>query len=372
MANRAVTVSSWQMAALFLTFVTGSSIVNIPAPLTGAAENAAWISLWIANGLGMLMLSCVLYLHRKFPDMTLIEYSRQTVGRVFTVVIAVPFFLMTFVMLADIVGDIGNFFRSTMMRETPTYVFHLLTLFTAALTVRSGIEVMARMFTFLLFIIYMSSTAVILLTLPSYRAEHLLPLFPHGFEPVLHGAYMAWGFPYAEIVIFSMILPFVRKDREPLGKFMFAALFINGLALTLAIVCTIMALGPMSANIKYSLFTLARLIEVAEIIERIEAITGIALITGSYMKATIVLFAINLGVSRLLRLQDERILIFPIAFVALMLSLTMFKNELEVMEHVGVVWPLFITVAGVVPFLAVTIAAAFKSDRKGSETNVLE
>ena len=54
--KKRITVSSRQMATLFLSFLTGSAIVNIPAPLTGAAKNAAWVSLWMANGLGMLLL----------------------------------------------------------------------------------------------------------------------------------------------------------------------------------------------------------------------------------------------------------------------------------------------------------------------------
>ena len=270
---------------------------------------------------------------------------------------------MAFMMLANVVADIGGFFKSTMMRETPTYVFHFLILLTAAMTVRSGIEVMARMFTLLLITIFIFSAIVILLTLPAYRVELLMPLFPKGFKPVLHGVYLAYGFPYAELILFSMVLPFVRKDQEPLGKFMFVSLLISGLSLTLVIVCTIMALGPMAGNIKFSLFTLARLIELAEIIERVESVIGMTLIAGSYMKATIVLFVINLGLTQLFQLEDDKILIFPIAFFAGMISLTMFRNELEFIAHVGTVWPLFITVTGVVPILLLTIVTAFKSRR---------
>ena len=190
-----------------------------------------------------------------------------------------------------------------------------------------------------------------------------MPLFPKGFKPVLHGAYIVYGFPYAELILFSMVLPFVRKDQESLGKFMFISLLISGLSLTMVIVCTIMALGPMAGNLKFSLFTLARLIELAEIIERVESVIGMALIAGSYMKATIVLFVINLGLTQLFQLQDDRILIFPIAFFTCMISLSMYKNELEFILHVGTVWPLFITIAGVVPILLLTIVTVFKSHR---------
>ncbi len=48
MMKKGITVSSRQMATLFLSFLTGSAIVNIPAPLTGAAKSAAWVSLWMS------------------------------------------------------------------------------------------------------------------------------------------------------------------------------------------------------------------------------------------------------------------------------------------------------------------------------------
>ncbi len=133
------------------------------------------------------------------------------------------------------------------MRETPTYVFHIVVLFTAALTVRSGIEVMARMFTLLIITIFSFSTIVILLTIPIYRVELLIPLFPHGFKPVLHGAlYGCWISIRRAGLVFNGSS--VCKRQEPLDKFMFTSILISGLSLTLVIVCTIMALGPIAGN----------------------------------------------------------------------------------------------------------------------------
>lgn len=364
MKKKQETVSEFQMAALFLAFLTGSAIVNIPAPLTGAAKNNAWLSLWLANGLGMIVLYCVLYLHQKHPEMTFIQYCQKLIGKVAAYVIAIPLFIMFFIMLSLIVGDIGEFFKSTMMRETPEYIFTSLTLLLAALTVRAGIEVMARMFTLLIYIMFFFSVAVMLLTLPSYHPEFLLPLLSDGFKPVLHGAYIAWGFPYSEIVAFSFLLQFVRKEQAALGKFMYAALIINGIALSAVIVCTVMALGSISADVKFSLFVLARMVDVREIIERIESVIGIALIVGSYMKTAIVLYVINLGLSQLFQLKDDKILIFPIALVVILLSLTNYKNELEFAEFVGMEWPIIITFGGIVPLVVLTLVSAFRQQKK--------
>ncbi|CAM4138401.1 spore germination protein [Paenibacillus alkaliterrae] len=361
--NKQEWISSKQMAALFFAFMTGSSIINIPAPLAGAAKNGAWLSPLLANAMAMLLLACMLYLHRRYPGMTFIDYSRKIIGNWLTLLLSIPLLILVMLDLSYIVLDIGGFFASSMMQATPPVVIHFLVLLTAALTVRGGIEVMARLFSMLIPVMLLAVMIILIFVLPYYHPESLLPLFPGGIKPVVHGAYLAFGFPYAETVLFAMILPLARQEKEnPLGKWMVAALLINGIALFLSILSSIMVLGPLAGEAKYSLFQLARLIQVQNIIERVESIIGIALIVGSLMKTTIMLFIFTVIVSKVLKSHDEKIFVFPVTLFALLLTLTMFNHEVEFFEAVYVVWPLFITMAAVVPFMLVTLVAFFKEE----------
>jgi spore germination protein KB len=272
--------------------------------------------------------------------------------------------MVLFLVLSYIVIDIGGFFSNAMMRETPSYVFYSLILLVAALTARAGIEVMARMFVLLLSYIFIFSIIVLVLSLPHYRVGNLLPVFPEGMKPVIHGAYMAIGFPYGEIIFFSFLLPFVRKEKSnTLQKYMFSVLLIHGFLLILSILCTVMALGPLAGTFKFSLFQLARLINIREIITRIESFIGIALVVGSYMKTTIMLFILKEALSRVLKLNDERILIFPVTFISLLLTLTMFKTETEFVEAVFVALPLVIAIFVVLPLLFITIMVFFNGKK---------
>lgn len=362
------TISSGQMAVLFFSFMLGSSIVNIPQPLVQAAHNGAWLSILIANGFGMLLLACILYLYRKYPNLTLIDYSRRILGKWITLCISIPIIMLLFLILSYIIIDIGGFFTTTMMRETPSYVFHALILLVAALTVQAGIEVMARMFVLLLCYSICFSIAVLLLVSSHYQVENLLPIFPEGIKPAIHGAYMTIGFPYGELVLFSFLLPFVRNEKNnSLQKHMFSILLIHGLLLIISILCTIMVLGSLAGTFKFSLFQLARLINIREILTRVESFIGIALVVGSYMKATIMLFILKEVLSRVLNLKDERILIFPVTLISLLLTLTMFHTELEFMESVFVVEPLALAIVVVLPLLCITIITFFRG--KKIETN---
>ncbi|MGM0874769.1 MAG: GerAB/ArcD/ProY family transporter [Bacillota bacterium] len=362
------TINSGQMAVIFLSFMLGSSIINIPQPLTQSAQNGAWLSILIANGFGMLLLSCILYLYRKNPNYNLIDYSRKILGKWITLFFSIPLVLMPLLQLSYIIIDIGGFFTNAMMRETPSYIFHVLILLVAALTARSGIEVIARMFVLLLCYLIFFSVIVIILVLPYYHVDNLLPIIPDGIKPVIHGAYMTIGFPYGEIVTFSFLLPLIHKEKEKkkdnsLKIYMFSALLLHGFLLMVSILCTIMALGPLAGTVKFSLFELARLINIKEIITRIESLIGIALIVGSYMKTTIMLFILKETLSQVLKLKDKRIIIFPVTFISLLLTLTMFKNEIEFGDAVFVVMPLIIFTVHVIPLLLMTIVTFFK-DKK--------
>lgn len=356
------TISANQMAVLFFCLMTGSSIINIPGPLTAFSKNGAWISLLISFSIGMILLSFVLYLYNKYPSMSLIEYSREIVGEWMTIVLAIPFVSILFHMVSGIVLEIGAFMTNSMMRETPFYVFNLLIFLLAATTVRLGIEVMARMFVLLILAVTSFVFFILFLASFNYHAEYLLPIMPYGIKPILLGAYFSYGFPYVELVLFAMILPFTRKEQiKKLKKRMYLSLLFNGFCLISVIVCSIMLFGPIAGLQKYSIFELARTIEILEVFQRIESLIGISLIVSTYMKATIVLFALNSTLSHLFKLKDNHLLIYPISLLCFLISILVMSNgETRWDNIVAAIHPLWGTIAFLMPILFLTIVSLFK------------
>ncbi|MBP1989855.1 GerAB/ArcD/ProY family transporter [Paenibacillus eucommiae] len=347
-------VSSVQMTMLFLFFMTGSSIVIIPAPLTNVAGNGAWISLLIASAIGMLLLAVVHYLYRQFPGKSLIEYSRITLGNGWTMLLFIPFTCVMFWHVAGIVIEIETFFKSTMLKETPTYAVSSLFFVTIALTALAGIEVIARMAAFLLALMFGLIIMILVLVGNLYHPEYLLPVLSNGIGPILNAAYITYGFPYSELVVFAIILPYIRsEDTSKVGKHLYLALIVNVVTLLASIICSIMVLGPLSGDLKYSLYQLARLIFIQEIIERIESVIGISLIVGFYFKASILLIILMRVLAQMLKLENERLLVFPVAFICLLLSLTTYTNESALEELVNVTWPLLNNIAYSFPLLLI-------------------
>ncbi|MFC3804021.1 GerAB/ArcD/ProY family transporter [Cohnella sp. GCM10012308] len=355
------TISSAQMATLFLFFMTGSSIVLIPAPLAHSAGAGAWLSLVLAWSMGAVYLYCILYLYRKNPDLSLLANCRLVFGKSPANMMMLPFILVMFWNVAGIVSEIGLFFKSTMLKETPTSVVHALMFLMIALTARAGIVVIARMSALLLALMIFFIFLVLILVSNLFQPEFLLPILPHGIGPLLQSAYIAYGFPYSELIVFAFILQLVRREEyRKLSKHLYIALAVNGLLLLISILGSLLVLGPLTGDLKYSLFQLARLIFIREFIERIESVIGFSLIVGFYFKASILLFILVRTVVEWLNLREERLFTLPIAFICLLLSITTYTKESSLNEMVNVIWPLLNNLCYVLPMLLVAAAMVFR------------
>lgn len=342
-----------QMAMLLLAFITGSSIVFIPGPVVAASGTSAWIAIIAASLIGLMLLLCVLYLHRCYPHLSLLEMYRELFGRAVTAVLAVVFGIVMILMVANITLGLGTFFTTTMMVETRPFVFQSLILATAAITTYTGIVNTARLFMVFLFIINVMIVLTLAIDLSVYEPESMLPQFTEGVKQIMHGTYIAYGFPYSEIFVMGALLFCVKRGtKESLGKYMMLVWLYYLVLLTTVVIMGTMVFGATTGDRRFLLYEMARVIEFPGALERIEAIAGIMLISSSYVKATIALFALVFGLSRYLGLQDEKAVIFPIALVCLFVSLTMFTNVTEASIFWTEIWPVVTSTCGLPMVLA--------------------
>ncbi len=224
---------------------------------------------------------------------------------------------------------------------------------------------MARMFLLPIVSVLLSIIVILILSIPNYHVDALLPIMPDGFKPILLGTYFSYGFPYVELGIMTMLLPYVRKEKQRnLSKGMFWALCINGFFLLAVTLSTIMVLGPMAGDRLYSMFEVARTVDLLEVIQRIESLVGISLIMASFMKATIVLFILNLSLAKLFNLKDDRILVFPLTMICFLYSMKLIEHgQAHWVNTVTMIHPLWGTLAYSLPLLIVVGVAAIRGGK---------
>ncbi|MCA0988355.1 GerAB/ArcD/ProY family transporter [Guptibacillus algicola] len=348
------TINTLQMILLFQAFITGSTIINIQGPFIGIAENGAWISILLANGLGAVVMMIVLFMYERYPTLSYVQYTKVLMWKPIAYLFGISLALIVILFTANITYGMGQFLTTSMLKESPLYIFHFLIIMVASLTVRQGIEVMARMFHGMLYFLFFIILSILVLNITHYHPEYLQPVLLSGWKPVLHATYVGIGFPYMDIMYFAMILPYLKREKDkPFKRWMYAGLLLNGIILAVTIIASIMVFGPMVTYEKFPIFQLARIIEIGEIIQRVESVFGIALIIGTYMKITMMLFIINEIITQLFDLSNKRAFVFPLGLLVYLFSTTSFNNEIELGES-GLIMETILAVSlGFIPLLIV-------------------
>ncbi|TES57930.1 GerAB/ArcD/ProY family transporter [Halalkalibacterium halodurans] len=352
-------IHAHQMSSLFFLLLIGAAIINIPGPLIGYAGNGAWLSILLSAVTGFIFVACLLYLYRKFPHLSFVEYSNKLVGKPLTILFMLPFITLNLYHLSGNALDISLFMTATMMRETPLYVFVLLTLSIVALTARLGITVFARTSTVLNLTVFGVVLLVLALASEQYQWEHFFPVMPDGIKPVLLGASFSYSFPYADIVLFSMLLPFVdKREYGKLKKGMYLSLLLGTFLLGGITLSTILVFGPIAGERIYSLFEIARTIHLYEIITGVEILIGYSLIAGAFLLDVIILYILSLVIGQLFGIKDEQIIVFPLALIGFLFSMVIISEGVAKWnEFVLVTDILLVTIVNLPLFILTAVAA---------------
>jgi uncharacterized membrane protein YkvI len=126
-----------------------------------------------------------------------------------------------------------------------------------------------------------------------------------------------------------------------------------------------MTFGPMAGERKYSMFEVARLIDLGEALQRIEVMIGISLIVASYMKATIALYVLSLTIAKLFNIPDERLVVSPLALISFVLSLLALRPQevgwVELVQYVHPLWGMF---AFTVPLFTLYVASLVRKRQR--------
>lgn len=133
-----------QFTVLVILFIFGPAVLLIPSHLATEAKQDAWIASVLGVGIGMLLVWLYTTLGNRFPDMTLVEYSEQILGKWLGKTVSLLFFTFFFILAALILRNIGDFLTAQVMPETPIQFIHIMFLSIVIMGTRLGLEPLAR------------------------------------------------------------------------------------------------------------------------------------------------------------------------------------------------------------------------------------
>lgn len=319
-------ISLRQFTVLVLFYTVGSTILIIPSILTSGAKQDAWISGFIGLGSGAAAIFLYSTLASKFPGKNFSQILEALLGKWLGKMMSLLyFFTFVFLLCLFVLRDIGDFMVSVMMVETPIEVILLTFLVVVIFAVRQGLETISRTAELFLPWILLLFLILVFAVAPQIDFKYAQPVLEFGLKPVMNASISFLTFPFLELIVFLMIIPYVNTQK--IRKGFLTGTFIGGGSLILISTLSILVIGVgETTDSVYSSYDLAKQINLGGFIQRVEAMMAFLWFTTVFMKLTILTYTVSLGLAQTFELHDYKVLTLPFGLLMYVLSIDLFPN----------------------------------------------
>ncbi|HCC06629.1 MAG TPA: spore gernimation protein [Clostridiales bacterium] len=322
-------ITSKQAICIMIFFITGTSLLIGTA---GVAKRDCWIS--IILGIIMAVPFVIIYARilTLFRGKDIYEIVQMVFGKIFGKIIAILYIWYAFHLGALVLRNFGEFINVVAMPETPMLVPMFMIGVLCIMVVSGGVEIIGRTSKFFFPIIVAVLVLVNLLGITELNFDNIKPILYDGFLPVFKGAFSAFSFPFAETVLFTTIL-FALQPKKSVYNVYLWGLLIGGIIILIICIRNILVLGPDIAEILYfpSHVAVGR-IEIGDFIQRIEVTVSIVLVVGTFIKASICLYAACKGISSLFGMKNYRNIVLQTGLLMIYFSSFIYESTMQ-MEH---------------------------------------
>ncbi|WP_135550079.1 GerAB/ArcD/ProY family transporter [Paenibacillus cymbidii] len=354
-------ISIRQFTIAVILYIVGSAILIVPAILASKAKQDAWIAAIMAVCISLLVIPLYNALGKRFPNMTLAEYSEVIMGRwlgkaIFLSFLTFPFFIATLTL-----RNIGDFLTTQIMRETPIQAIHIIVMAIVVMSVKLGLETLARAGELFFPWIMLLVIVMVLLVTPQIKVTNLQPVLEEGFLPLVKAAIPFISFPFLGSIIFLMISPSVNRPMKA-GKALFSGVLLGGILLTAMTVLAIVVIGPGgTARESFPSYEIARRISIGGFLERIEVVMAVIWFLTIFFRLTVLLYVLVLGVAQTFRFREYQFLAIPLGVVTILFSIFEIPNNTYLITFNQTVWPLYAPTFGLLLPLLLYIVAVLRN-----------
>ncbi len=347
-------VGPLEAGVMLLGFLMGSSLF---LPVGIQARQDAWMGVLLGGMAGLIMLWVKTTLGLRFPNQTVIGYSKQLLGRPLGWLVGLVYVWYAFHIGSLVLRTFGEFLLTTVLVGTPLSVPITALMLVAAYTVRHGLETLGRSSLFLVAVILLQEILTQAMVVKQAEPEWLLPMFENGLGPVLAGGFSVFGLPFGESAIFLLLFPHVQP-KSKLKRALFAGKAVAILILTITILRNLMVLGPhLVATERFPSLGAVQEINLGDFLTRLDAVIVTNWVATGFIKVAVCHWVATMGTAELLGVKDHRPLVLPIGAAMVAMSIIAFDNVTEMTQFLITVWPFYsLPFQVAIPLLLLAIA----------------
>ncbi|WP_438432585.1 GerAB/ArcD/ProY family transporter [Gorillibacterium sp. sgz500922] len=322
-------LSKTQAFCILILFLVGTSLFMGSA---GASQSDNWIAILI----GMLMAFplILLYgrLHRLYSGKDLFDMLFTAFGPIFGRIVALLYAWYAFHLGSLVLRNFGEFSKSVSMPETPMLVPMGMIGLLCIWVIFEGIKVLGRSALIIAFGMAFVYLFVQILGLSRLNLQFLLPVLENGWLPVIKAGFSACSFPFAESVLFLSLFPYLKQGRMSY-KVMLGCLIASAVIMVLTSIRNTAVLGAeVVSSMYFPSYVAVSRISVGDFIQRIEGSAAVVFVSALFVKVSICLYAVSLGLSRIFKLSSYRVVLVPIGLLMIYQSSFIYDSMMEMTD----------------------------------------
>ncbi len=363
-------ISSRQFTIITFLYSIGTAILIIPASITSAAKQDAWIAAIIGIILSLLVIKLFMTLANQTPSLNFIEANEKILGRFLGKFTAICFLILTFLSAGELLYFIGIFMKTEVMPETPTMAIALLFIIIIMYAAYLGIETFARsaeilfplfVFIFIFFVVCIS---------PQITFENIQPVLEATKSSMFYSIIRFMSIFSFPLIVLLLLYPAAVNVQQSAQKGFYIGTILGGFVLVTLIVLSILVLGPENtASRTFPSYALAQRISIGNFLQRIEIIMAFMWISSIYIRTFMYFYATVVGLAQIFKIKDHRPLIIPMGLIVIGLSQIVHPNIVHSNKYNNEIWPIFSFIITILLPILLLIVAIIRNRKAKAETS---
>lgn len=301
-----------EMTALLVNVISAKMLLAFPKTLIINSANSAWLQA-IYNAaviLFIFFITSVIYRGNK----NILELAELSGGRALKTVVGVLVLAVLFINVSSVIRIFPETVKTVLLQDFNVEVIIVVFIIAAAAGAYIGIDSAAKVN--YIFMPFVGAVFVIflLLLLPYYRIENILPLFGAGYKNIFLNGFNTVSL-FSDILLLNIFLPKCENLSEAKKSGRRALYISSTIAIVIMLAYGLVYPYPASEDFTVPVYQLARVIHLSSFFSRFEALFQSIWSIIMLLYAAIYFYAACYVLQTMFNLKYYRPLIFPVALL---------------------------------------------------------
>lgn len=301
-------LTSYQLVIYLLCAICGVGILQLPAGLTEAVGNEAWLLVILTGTVTLFAAFLICKAGSKFNGNSLVDASKKTFGKHLGIILLIPILLSSFIATCTETEIFSLAIRTFLIDQTPSYGILMPFLFLLMVITRGDLKNISRFFQFMVPFVSVVVVIIYLLAIPGSEFTNLLPVFQREPREYLSGMRMSM-FSFLGIMSLMTIYPYI-ENREFKSTFKYSGISIGIMTIVYAVTNALCVAKLGVGETKWLIHPTVSLIKSAYIpggfVERLEGVLMSLWVIIAFITLCVIVYSISIIISDIFDFRSNR------------------------------------------------------------------